>query len=99
MYQDKLDGRITTALFDQKEAAWRDQQTALRHKMSELRTATLAPMDATSNACDLFTRQPPQEQRKLVSTVLERAMWKDGALNATVRTVRATAPLEPNKYQ
>jgi hypothetical protein len=40
MYIDKLDGRISTAFFDEKAAAWREEQSKLRRRISELRAAS-----------------------------------------------------------
>jgi hypothetical protein len=41
-------------------------------------------MQLTSSACELFTRQPAAEQRRLLQAVVEKAAWQDGALRTTL---------------
>lgn len=88
---DKLDGRITSEFFDQRSAAWRDEQDALLRKIQDVQKATPAPIDQainllqlTSRACGLFTQQPAAEQRRLLQVVIEKAAWQDGALRTTL---------------
>jgi site-specific DNA recombinase len=91
MYLDKLDEKITTAFYDQKTKEWRKQQERLRHTIAELRLTATEPLDQavnlldlTSRACDTFNDQPQEEQRRLLTTVLERATWKEGTLDVTL---------------
>ena len=91
MYMDKLDGRITSEFFDQRSAAWRDEQDALLRKIQDVQKATPVPIDEaidllqlTSRACGLFAQQPAAEQRRLLQVVIEKAAWQDGALRTTL---------------
>ncbi|HLM98170.1 MAG TPA: zinc ribbon domain-containing protein, partial [Bryobacteraceae bacterium] len=91
MYMDKLDGRITQESFDNQAATLRREQDVLLRKIQDIQTATPAPVDQaidmlclTSRASELFLQQPGSEQRRLVQTVVEKAAWKDGALQATL---------------
>src|ERR1039457_7413266 len=71
-YLDKLDGRITTAFYDEKAAVWRQEQTALLRRINELRLTTQGYNDAinnienTSTLCKAFPEQPAAEQRRLL---------------------------------
>ena len=91
MYMDKLDGRITAEFFDQRSAAWREEQAGLLRKIQDVQKATPAPIDQaidimqlTSRACELFTQQPPAEQRRLLQVVVEKAAWQGGRLRTTL---------------
>ena len=91
MYLDKLDGRITTAFYDEKASAWRQEQTTLQQRINELRTTTqnyndaITAIETTSTLCKAFPAQPPAEQRRLLKTLVEKAAWKDGELETTLR--------------
>jgi hypothetical protein len=91
MYLDKLDGRITTAFYDEKATQWRQEQTALQRRINELRTTSQNYADAinaietTSILCKGFPAQPPAEQRRLLKIIVEKATWKDGELETTLR--------------
>lgn len=91
MYLDKLDGRITGEFFDQRSAIWRGEQDALLRKIQAIQKAVPAPIDEAidtmqlmSRACELFTQQPPAEQRHLLQTVVENATWQNGELRTTL---------------
>ena len=51
LYEDRLDGRISAAEYDQKAGATREQQQRLRHKLLSLRDTALAP---AGQAADLM---------------------------------------------
>ena len=91
MYLDKLDGRITTAFYDEKATQWRQEQTALRRRINELRTTTqnyndaIHAIEATSKLSKAFPTQTPPEQQRLLKTLVEKATWKDGELETTLR--------------
>ena len=85
LYEDRLDGRIDAGVYDQKAAAIREQQQALRQKMLSAQAATLPLasqavdlMALTSKAADLFLEQTRTEQRKLLHLLLQEASWKAG---------------------
>ena len=92
MYLDKLDGRITTDFYDEKASAWRQEQAVLQRRINELRTTSqnyndaINAIDATSTLCKEFPTQQPAEQRRLLKMLVERATWKDGELETTLRT-------------
>ena len=89
MYDDKLDGRISQELFDQKAADGRSQQEMLLRKIQELQHAAPAPIEEaidmlrlTSRAAELFLAQPAPEQRHLLQVVMQKAAWQNGTLRA-----------------
>ena len=75
MYEDKLDGRITSEQFDRKSKETRSKQQALRAKISQHQAAQtdlragFNMMKLTSVACREFERQNVREQRKLLELV------------------------------
>jgi DNA invertase Pin-like site-specific DNA recombinase len=91
MYVDKLDGRITQLFYDKQAEIVRREQDSLIGKIQEIEKAALAPIDQaidvlrlTSRASELFLEQSAAEQRRLLQTVLEKAAWKDGALQTAL---------------
>ena len=90
MYEDKLDGRITSEQFDRKAKETRSKQQALRAKISQHRSTTVDfragvnMMKLTSLASREFERQNAREQRKLLELVVNGAMWKEGRLEVTL---------------
>lgn len=90
MYEDKLDGRITSEQFDRKAKETRSKQQALRAKISQHQStavdlrAGFNMMKLTSIACREFDRQNAKEQRKLLELVINGAMWKEGRLEVTL---------------
>jgi site-specific DNA recombinase len=91
MYMDKLDGRITQEFFDRQAANLRMEQDRLQRKIQDIQQATPAPVDQaidmlrlTSRASELFVQQNGSEQRRLLQSVVEKAAWKDGALQTNL---------------
>ena len=91
MCLDKLDGRITTAYYDEKAATWRAEQTALLAKINDPRNTTRGYEDAitaieqTSTLCNTFPNQPPTEQRRLLKIIIATATWQHGKLETTLQ--------------
>ncbi len=61
------------------------------HRIQGIEKATPAPIEhaidvlrLTSRAGELFLRQPADEQRRLLQTVVEKASWKDGGLQTSL---------------
>jgi hypothetical protein len=48
----------------------------------------------TSGPSELFLQQPASEQRRLLQTVVEKAAWKDGALEAALFDTRTKKVIE-----
>ena len=60
-------------------------------RIQDIEKAARAPIDQaidmlqlTSRASQLFLQQPAVEQRRLLKTVLQKAAWKDGALQTAL---------------
>jgi hypothetical protein len=86
LYEDRLDGRITKALYDEKSKTTQEQVATVERKLVEARSSELPPLTTaldvlrlTSNACNAFRVQPEPEQRKLL-TMMQEAQWKDRRL-------------------
>jgi site-specific DNA recombinase len=90
MYEDKLDGRISSEQFDRKAKETRSKQQALRAKMSQHQTgstdlrAGFNMMRLTSIACREFERRNSREQRKLLELVIDGASWRGARLESTL---------------
>ena len=91
MYLDKLDGRITASFYDEKVAAWRQEQAVLSRRINELRTTTknyntaIQAIETTSTLCREFPTKPPAAQRRLLKLIIDNATWKHGRLETTLR--------------
>ena len=87
LYEDRLDGRITPAFYDQKASDLHAQALDLSRRIDEIRLSAPAPaqdainlIDLTSRAADLFLVQPIEEKQAFLRLVLKSACWKDGRL-------------------
>jgi site-specific DNA recombinase len=92
LYEDRLDGRIDSATYDQKAWQIRERQDRIRQKIRAGEVAVLPPISQavdvvalTSKGAQLFLEQPAAEQRKLLHLVLETASWKGGELRTSLR--------------
>ena len=92
MYVDKLDGRIDEVFYDRKEGEWRSEQDRLLRAVEELRSANRTYLDEgvqllelAGRAYELFRKQEPREQRRLLNFLLSNCTWKDNQLKATFR--------------
>jgi site-specific DNA recombinase len=92
MYLDKLDGRISQSLYDEKSEAWRKDQTDIARKIENHQTANhnyidegIRILELAQRAHSLFERQTAVEKRKLLNYVLSNSTWKDGILTPSYR--------------
>ena len=92
LYEDRLDGRIDTATYDQKASAIREPEEQVRQKIRTAEAMMLPPtseavdlMRLTSRAADLFVEQVGAEQRRLLHIVLKEASWMGGELRMSLR--------------
>jgi hypothetical protein len=91
LFDDRLEGRMTGAFYDQKAAQIESQQTKPHRATVELDSATLPPLTnavalarLTRHADTVFRDQQEPEQRKLLAMVLKNSSWKDGQLQANL---------------
>ncbi len=91
-YEDKLDGRIGAAFFDQKAAEWRAEQERIERAIQDHRQADqsymeegLALLELAGRAADLFEKQEPREKRRLLDFVLSNSTWANGVLTPVFR--------------
>jgi site-specific DNA recombinase len=92
MYDDKLDGRIDQELFDGKATEIRAEQDRILRTIGQHQSANqvyfdegLALLDADARARQLFERQEPAEQRKLLNYLVSNCSWRDGQLSVEYR--------------
>ena len=92
MYVDKLDGRIDEAFYDRKAGEWRSEQDRLLRSVEEHQAANrtyldegVALLELAGRAYELFRKQEPREQRRLLDFLLSNCTWKDNQLAVTYR--------------
>jgi hypothetical protein len=93
MYVDRLDGRITAAFYDEKAKEWGEQQRQIEARMAKLRTTELRSakealriIRSVSDACSSFQQNQPQQQRAIVSAMMQQATWKSGQFVGALNT-------------
>ncbi len=91
-YEDRLDGRISTATYDAKVAKWRDEQDQVLRSMQDHQQANdaylqsgVTLLELASRAADLFARQPAREKRRLLDFILSNSTWANGELAVEFR--------------
>jgi site-specific DNA recombinase len=91
-YEDKLDGRITGAMFDAKAAAWRARQDEILRLVSDHQGASrnyvddgVRLLDLARRAPALFEGRPASEKRQLLGFVLSNSTWAEGKLTVQYR--------------
>ncbi len=92
LYDDRLDGRIDASTFDKKAEEMRLNQQSLRTKINQCQSALLAPaaeavdvLSLTSKSAELFERQCASEQRRLLRSVVQDAVWQNAELRLCFR--------------
>ncbi|MDX2154051.1 MAG: recombinase family protein [Bryobacteraceae bacterium] len=91
LYEDRLEERISTALYDEKAQSFHAQLATIQAQLLTTKEEDQIPLSAavsamrhTSNAADAFRTQTDEAQRELLTMTLKTAHWKDGQLNATL---------------
>ncbi len=87
LYTDRLDGRISPAVYDAKASEIREQQQTALRRIEQIQSSAPAPvedalslMELASKAAALFRGQNGQEQRRLLRTMVKTAAWQAGEL-------------------
>lgn len=91
-YDDKVDGRIDAAFYDEKVNQWRAEQARIReaiarheHADREYLDSGVRLLELAQQAGQLFRTQPGAEKRKLLDFVLSNCTWANGELRVTFR--------------
>ena len=87
LYEDRLDGRIDTFMYDAKSGEIRQQLDSMRKRLCQFDEEKEAPamealdlMTLTSQSAELFLSQSVNEQRRLLHLIVREAQWKGGEL-------------------
>ena len=87
-YVDKLDGKITTAFFEEKSGAWRTEQQGIRKQLERHEKADASYMETgiqlfelAQGALDQFVTQDPAGRREIVEIVCSNSSWANGKLS------------------
>jgi hypothetical protein len=109
MYIDKLEGRITTEMYDRHAGQWKPEldqlERAIEHHQAGSNKSYLPEgtqlLELVRILPELFERQPPREKRELLKFVISNSTWKEGTLTVIYRqpfdlftTWRATTSAE-----
>ena len=89
MYEDKLDGLITTEMYNEKSNQYRSRMDELfsvidRHESvdpSEL-VKSVDLLELVRNARRMYLQRESKEKRRLVKNLLSNCSWKNGRLFA-----------------
>lgn len=93
MYQDRLEGRISTEMYDRHADSILREQVRLRGCVAEHRSAHpksfaaegAQVLELASKARRLFEQQPPRTKRKLLQFVVSNSTWENGKLSVEYR--------------
>jgi len=92
MYEDKLDGVVSTEFFERKSREWSAEQSSLLSQIEDHQRANesylgegVRLLELAQNAYFLYLKQPPREKRKLLNFVVSNSTWKGGELAAALR--------------
>lgn len=85
MYIDKLDGRVDRSFYAQMSEQWRVEQDKLMQEIALHEAADQCYLDEgmhllelAQSAQQLFVKQEPSEQRRMLNFVLSNSTWKEG---------------------
>ena len=92
MYEDKLDGKISTDMWDRKSQEWQNELLAIQAEIERYRKANvnyyadgLKILELAQMAYDLYLRQSVDEQRKPLDTLLLNCTFNRGTISPTYR--------------
>ena len=91
-YEDKLDGLISAAFYEQKAKEWKEDMSRLMRSMESHNSADEAYMDLgvalvelADRTVELFQWANDAEKRQLLEFLCANAVWRDGALEVNWR--------------
>ena len=93
MYIDKLEGRLTTEMYDRHAGQWKPEldqlERAIEHHQAGSNNSYLPEgtqlLELVRILPELFERQPPHEKRELLKFVISNSTWKEGTLTVIYR--------------
>ncbi len=107
IYEDRLDNRIDTALYDSKSAQFRDERDSLEAEIKRYnetgdkqKDLCINIFDLSQKARKLYQKATLEEKRKLISLVFESMLIENGVIKFTYTKpfeVLASAVLETNR--
>lgn len=92
MYEDKLDGTITTEFWTQKTRETRKRQDHIREELARLQDANkdymttgLTILDIARTLPERFTSLNPLERQELLKLLVKNATWGENGLQVTLK--------------
>lgn len=91
-YEDKLEGKISEELWNQKSKEWQEEQNSVTEQMERCQNANRSYLDLGGKLIELaekapllYSKQLPMERRKLLNILLSNCTLKGGILYPTYR--------------
>jgi len=91
LYEDRLEGRISSSLYDRKATETSKRQTQIEEQIRKIEAAILPTatqcvglMVPISGAANGFAETVSEDQRRLLRLVLKEASWKGGELRISL---------------
>ena len=92
MYEDRLDGRISTALFERKAEEYQARMAEIyadiaahEHSIETDYEEAINVLELVRTASERFGEMPPAKKRALLQSLLSNCTWKAGELTAMYR--------------
>ncbi len=102
-YEDKLDGRVDEAFFNEKRVEWEEGRIEAAREVERLTRASAASLDAgirvfelANSAYDQHSEREPLEQRDLLKFLFSNFTITEGALSVTWREPFNIPALSPD---
>ena len=94
LYEDKLDGRITSEFWEEKNIQWHAEKDKLVNKLQTLNKSSQNFYECSNlllnfckNAQRLFLDGSPEKKRQILSMVCSNFLYKDGKLVVELKSV------------
>ena len=106
MYEDRLDGRVSSEFFDRKSQEWQNEQLEIQRQITKHEQASDCSrldgarlLELAQKAVALYDRQEVPEKRRLLDFVCSNSTWKSGRLAPQYRKPFDTLVVTNAKYQ
>ena len=90
LYDDRLDGRVSTDIYDRKSSEIHEAIDIKKSKIAELKSQDVSQLpqqcrrtlELSKSAHELFLDAPDHEKRKMIRSLLSNCTWSQGELDA-----------------
>lgn len=92
LYNDRLDEKISVAVWETKQKEITDEQTSLQDRLAQLKSEEakyfeiwLNIIDLARRAREIYEKRSPEERRMLLNHIFSNLMLKDGQVISTLK--------------